>query len=316
MKKKFFIIALLGICMVVLSGCNSKALEAATLAAETYNEKAAVYNSKAEEYNASIKILEETNLVLQEAIDCAQSALNGEEDPYDPNTATALKEALMSAVEAKVTVPALLPLYKLASVNQEAKSSELNTQAEELNLEIAAIDAFAMPDAIIPPDYTAEITSLSNCQSDYENSVQSMRQITAPTDEFVISRLPLIETIFEIKAVTEDYDINGMLGKQGGYIGCIFFSDNQVDRSRIYFEDGKDGLLDIGTDCGGGVEIFSCVEDAVRRDTYIGSFDGTIFAGGSHYVLGTCVVRTSNYLKASQQKELTNQIFEALLKVD
>lgn len=41
-------------------------------------------------------------------------------------------------------------------------------------------------------------------------------------------------------------------------------------------------------------------------------FDGTIYASSLHVVTGTIVVRTSNNLKASQQKSLKKQILDAL----
>ena len=77
-----------------------------------------------------------------------------------------------------------------------------------------------------------------------------MKQVTAPTEEFVMERLQRIETITKMDAVSEDHDPNGQLNKQGGYIGCIYFEDTQVDRSQLYIEDGKDNVIDVGTDGG------------------------------------------------------------------
>ena len=136
----------------------------------------------------------------------------------------------------------------------------------------------------------------------------------APSDEFVMERLKLIDTITEIEAVTEDHDPSGLLGKQGGYTGCICFADSQVDRSLLYITEGSPA--DIGTDGGGAVEIFATEQEAVARDAYIGSFDGTILSAGSHHVVGTCVIRTSLYLTASQQNTLTDQIEQVLTTED
>lgn len=40
----------------------------------------------------------------------------------------------------------------------------------------------------------------------------------------------------------------------------------------------------------------------VNRDKFLASFDGSVLASGSHTVVGTILVRTSDELTASQQK--------------
>ena len=50
-----------------------------------------------------------------------------------------------------------------------------------------------------------------------------MRQITAPTESFVIQRIADVEGISGVQAVTEDHDPNGNLNKAGGYTACIYF---------------------------------------------------------------------------------------------
>ena len=75
-------------------------------------------------------------------------------------------------------------------------------------------------------------------------------------------------------------------------------------------------MIDKGTDAGGQIEVYATPEDAVKRDTYLAAFDGSAFSSGSHVVIGTCVVRTSNELKASQQNELTANIIAELTRVD
>ena len=124
------------------------------------------------------------------------------------------------------------------------------------------------------PDYTEAISKLDEARVAYENSVQGLKQVTAPSDEFVMERLQRIETITAMGAVTEDHDPNGMLNKQGGYIGCIYFTDTQVDRSLIYIEDGLDGVIDVGTEGGGAIEVFATAEEANVRNDYLATFDG------------------------------------------
>ena len=72
----------------------------------------------------------------------------------------------------------------------------------------------------------------------------------------------------------------------------------------------------MGTDGGGAIEVFATAKEANVRNDYLASFDGGMFASGSHYVEGTCLIRTSNYLNGTQQKELTAKITEALIAID
>jgi hypothetical protein len=129
-----------------------------------------------------------------------------------------------------------------------------------------------------------------------------------PPAEFIIQRLSRIPEIGEIQAATEDNDPNRGLNKAGSYTAQVYFESNIIDQS------GFDELdvVGKGTDCGGSIEVFSTVADAERRNSYLGNFDGTIFASGSHRVIGTIVVRTSNKLTATQQKNLEAQIIEGL----
>ena len=84
---------------------------------------------------------------------------------------------------------------------------------------------------------------------------------------------------------------------------------------KVYIEPGFEGLLDIGTDAGGCIEVFANENDAKNRDTYLAGFDGGILSSGGHYIIGTVLIRTSNALTGTQQLELTDAIKEALLKV-
>ena len=81
----------------------------------------------------------------------------------------------------------------------------------------------------------------------------------------------------------------------------MYFSHVNVDQSGVF----GDSLIDKGTDAGVQVEVYAPPEDAAKRDSYLAAFDGSAFSSGSHTVIGTCVIRTSNELKASQQNELT-----------
>ena len=166
-----------------------------------------------------------------------------------------------------------------------------------------------------PLEGNQEISELTKSEdtTETDSSNEPSEKIMAPSDEYVLERLRLVDTITEAEAVTEDHDPNGNLGKQGGYIGCVYFRDSQVDWSKLYIEDGKDNVIDVGTQGGGCLEIYANTKDAEKRDAYLAGFDGTAFSSGSHLIVGTVLIRTSNELKASQQKALTEKISNALV---
>ena len=132
-----------------------------------------------------------------------------------------------------------------------------------------------------------------------------------------MQRILTVDDVVDARAVTEDQDPNGNLHKAGGSTSTIYFESKKVDQSKVYVSgDYKDVLIDKGTDAGGAIEVYSTVEDAEKRRDYLATYDGTIFANGTHTVIGTVLVRTSNELTASQQKELEQKVIEALTKLD
>lgn len=157
-------------------------------------------------------------------------------------------------------------------------------------------------------DNSAVITAVINAQKNLENSIKQYEQVTAPKESFVIERLKKVTYIADISAVTEDNDPNGKLNKAGGYTAQIYFSSKLVDQSKAV---GK-SIIEKGTACGGSIEVYSTADEANKRNTYLASFDGSVFASGSHKVIGSVIVRTSDLLMASKQKELEASIVEAL----
>lgn len=85
-------------------------------------------------------------------------------------------------------------------------------------------------------------------------------------------------------------------------------------KSYVLYSKG-DTPIERATDGGGCIEVYETVEYAEARNTYLASYDGTIFSGGSHTVCGTIVVRTSDELTATQQKELEEMIIAALIEL-
>jgi hypothetical protein len=139
------------------------------------------------------------------------------------------------------------------------------------------------------------------------NEITNENDLTNNPDiELVEEAIKSIENIVSIEIVTEDNDPNGQLGKQGGYTGALFFRYSLVTGVT------EESAIEAGTDGGGAIEVYASVDDAQKRNEYLSVFDGTVFSSGSHTVLGTLVIRTSNELTASQQQTLESAIINAL----
>lgn len=312
MKKKLLTIVI-AMTMISLTACGN-AVDNTKKAVETYNEAVKTYNEQAGEYITASQATVDANEELNSAMTAAQEVINKGEEPFDEETLATLKAAISTASEKQVADPELLPVYEEVTVDENASKEDLKAMKEKAESDTKAIQEVAVPDEIPEvPNYSENITAINEAKKAYEDSIQGLKQITAPTDDFVMDRLKNIETIAEMAPVTEDHDPNGQLNKQGGYIGCIYFRDTQVDRSKLYIE--KDNVIDIGTDGGGAIEVYTTKEEATSRSDYLGTFDSTGFVSGSHYVYGTLVIRTSNYLNGTQQKELTQKILDELIKV-
>ena len=81
-----------------------------------------------------------------------------------------------------------------------------------------------------------------------------------------------------------------------------------IKQSEVYGND----IIEKGTKEGGAIEVYANEEDAKKREDYLAGFDGGILSSGSHKVVGTVLIRTSDDLTATQQKNLEEKIVKAL----
>lgn len=147
----------------------------------------------------------------------------------------------------------------------------------------------------------------------YEDSVKQLKQVTNPEESFLVERCKTVDTITDVEAATEETDQNNLMNKSGGYTSYIAMKSDLVTDE--YYA-GMDPV-EAGTEGGAVIEAFPTKEDAEARETYLAGFDSAgALASGSHKVVGTLVVRTSNSLKASQQRELENNIIDALIRLE
>ena len=205
-------------------------------------------------------------------------------EPLDPATVDAANAAIADARKAERAVP-----------EEPGSTDELNAAATKLSE---------------PLDYSTQLDAIEEARAALEDSIARRALVEQPSGDYVVARLQTLGGVSNVATATEDNDPNGMLNKAGGYTAAVFFKYASVDWGANYLSGSS---IDAGTDGGGCVEVYPTVEEAERRNEYLASFDGNgILSPGSHEVCGTCVVRTSEYLTASQQQDLTAQMIAAL----
>lgn len=219
------------------------------------------------------------------AIQAAQAIVDSGEKPFVEGLIPALETAISAAKAVDIEIP------------------EMPSKLEDIKAETEKLKAI---------DCTESLQALAVVKENTEYSIQREKLVTAPTEAYVIERLRTVDGVNDISAVTETNDPNGNLNKQGGYTAQVFFSSPWVNQSEVY----GDSLIDKGTQAGGSIEVYRTKEEATSRETYLSAFDGGILASGSHRVIGTVLIRTSNNLTASQQKELENRLVQALTHLD
>lgn len=283
---------------------------------ERYNNQLALYNEAITAYNNSIQLVADANIVLDQEILTAETALASESIPFDPQTALDLKQAIQAAREVKITVPEALPVRDAAVIPEDAPPEEIGEFRASVAEELDALKSIEVPDPLAVPDYTSVIATLLEARNTYQRSVEIQKQVTAPDDNFVLERLKEIDTVVSLAAVTQSHDPNGLLGKEGGYIGCIYFSDSRVDKTKLNLKPSQYDVISMGTIGGGSIEIYATIEEAEARNSYLATYDGTALDPGSHVVVGTMVVRTSSMLTDEQQIELTNQIIAIMTELE
>lgn len=210
---------------------------------------------------------------------------------------------------------------ELISQNQFLLDEELRRVLENTISDVKAVKEtdFDIPDSIEEikvrtkelnnVDYTSSLKELNEKHNLYVIDTQRYQLVNQPTEAYVIQCLNKISNITGISAITEENDPNNQLNKPGSYTAVVYFADYRIDLDESVY--GKT-LIEQGTVAGGCIEVYSCVEDAVKRQNYLATFDGGIFASGSHTVIGTVLVRVSNELTATQQKELEEKILAVL----
>ena len=157
----------------------------------------------------------------------------------------------------------------------------------------------------------ADTKLIGDMCKEVEGLIEVAEQLNAPAGDWVSERLSGVEGITGCQQVTEDQNPDGLLGKEGGYSACVYFSHKTITQSEI----PGSNIVERGTDAGGAVEVYPTLADAQARVEYLAGFDGTILYSGSYAIVGTMVIRTSYKLTDEQQLILTHTITQALTTV-
>lgn len=243
------------------------------------------YISAINEFEQAKERLEKVNMELDSQVDNAYALVHDEAMALDETFRTALETAISEV--------------KVEKVEAEA----LPVEPEEINKKIEQYRSV---------DYSVVLEKLDMAYANLDKSIRQFALVNVPAESYIIQCLGKVENVIDISAVTEDNDPNGKLNKAGGYTAQVFFSSDLIDQNSVY----GTTVIDKGTDCGGSIEVYATVEDAKKREEYLATFDGGLFASGSHAVVGTCLVRTSNELTASQQKKMEADIIEVLTYIE
>ncbi|MGM9928854.1 MAG: hypothetical protein ACI35P_12985 [Bacillus sp. (in: firmicutes)] len=187
---------------------------------------------------------------------------------------------------------------------------------EAITLDIVDESFFAVIQTLFKGNNAKKIVSdtetLRELSQAIKDDIQMISQITAPDETWVMDRIKNAEHVIDVQCVTSKHDPNQMLGKTGGYTGCVYFTISVIDPNTV---EGMD-IVDKGTDVGGCIEIYSTLEDAEARCAYLAGFDNTILYTGFYAIVGTMVVRTSYRLNDEQQYALTDEITFELTRME
>ena len=243
------------------------------------------HNEAVKQYKEVYNCVQEKNGTLEKSIGELQNVIDSGEQPFEEIYKTKALEVIKTAEDTKVILPEKMPW----------KTKDIITTTKSMDADV---------------DYSDILSELRDARVNLENSIKQLKQVTNPNEKFVIERLSKVEGVKGIQAVTEDNDPNRMLNKQGGYTASVYFEYEGIDVYGDYID-----IVDKGTDGGGCIEVYENPQDAEKRAEYINSVD-LFHSAGSRDVVGTCVIRVSDYLSASQQKDIEERIVKELIEID
>jgi len=268
----------------ILYSVDPEATNSALVEAESSNESQASTQEEAEKaaYNAEVE------LTIK-----ATKAYNSAVKEYN------------TQVEAYNEAAALTCLDNIAELPESFEKLSIESETFEDN---AKVVQGANSKEIIQ----ADTQTIRDMTKQIEQATVLVKQVTAPSGDWVYERLANVDDITGRQQVTESMNPDGLLGKEGGYSSCVYFAVLGVNQNEV----PGNSIVEKGTDAGGAIEVYPSLADAEQRVEYLSGFDGTVLYSGSYAIVGTMVIRTSYKLTDEQQFELTNKITSVLTAID
>ena len=273
--------------------------------------------------------------IVNEALDKTVEAFNGNA-PKPRRRHGPLRVVLFAilfivfvvAVFSVIFVPTVIGTAQAATENYNKAVEEFNATAESYNAAAAKVSVDNIKGLVVEaqplslqandfPSIFTEVIGGNNAdkidrdaetvremKASLDDGIRIMNEINNPDESWVVKHLESVDAITSVKAVTSDDDPNALLGKEGGYSSCVYFTVSLLNDDAVV----GDNPVAKGTDGGGAIEVFPTLEDAKARCEYLSGFDDTILYSGSYALVGTMVVRTSCLLSDNNQYALTNDI--------
>jgi len=307
MKKKLMCVGLVLMMSLSLSACKSNDYKDAVKLQEASDYKAALevyktigddykdvsnrisesesYVTAINDYDTAVASVESKNTNLDAALSNADTLVNIKDTALDETLRPALETSISDAKAVKSDIP-----------ERPLALEEIDAKTEEIK----------------KIDYTDALAKLDIAYKALDKSIKQYALVNNPKESYVIECLGKVTNVVNISAATEDNDPNGHLNKSGGYTAQVYFSSDLVNQSSVF----GTTVIDKGTECGGSIEVYSTLEDVKKRNDYLATYDGGILASGSRMVIGTCLVRLSDKLTASQQTAMGKNIIKILTNLE
>ena len=281
-----------------------------------YDNAVTIYNGTIAKYEAKSAQIAAENEKLTAAIEELQSIVSSGEKPYDLDVILAANTVISEGKVALVDIPKWSSKdIKAAEDYNVFQSSIMRKDAESVKIYVAELADII--ESMQVPDYTATIEIVNKGREALEFSIKQMKQVTCPSESFVLERVDNIREqagITDVIALTEDSDPENYIGKAGWYTAKIVFRHRDVEHYGL--ENGLLSLNEVGNPAGGCIEVYRTEEDARRRADDLKSQEGTVRSPGARVVCGTMVIRVSDDLKTSYQQELLALIVNEMLRVE
>lgn len=314
MKRLISVLLAAVLAAALLTGCTSKYYKDAVAAADRFNASAEKANVLIQENNDKLDAILSANSDLDNAVAAAVSLTEQDRLPASNEALMNLYDAVNQAKTARKAdpktegTPLIALLEPTEDMSDEALQEIIAAAGEKISVELVSL-----PDV---PDYSAELSVLKQAADDYTASLEDGSVPRDPDEDYVIGKLKTLPSFKSCAKVDKAHDPNGLLGKEGGYIGCVYYIDSRVNTRGLRDKYGSkiNDPLSMGTEGGGAVEIYGSVEEALERGVFLSGYEGygASHITGGHLVCGTMVIRVSTMYSREDRMKVLQELADCL----